>query len=64
MCELCQESFDQFWDEEEEEWHLKDAIRVAGRVSITGLFLYASYHISSVQLMKASFVLHPPAIDN
>ncbi|XP_069060044.1 pre-mRNA cleavage complex 2 protein Pcf11 [Pleurodeles waltl] len=27
-CDICQEQFEQYWDEEEEEWHLKNAIRV------------------------------------
>uniref|UniRef100_G1PYJ8 Pcf11 C-terminal domain-containing protein n=1 Tax=Myotis lucifugus TaxID=59463 RepID=G1PYJ8_MYOLU len=29
-CAICQEQFEQYWDEEEEEWHLKNAIRVDG----------------------------------
>ncbi|XP_074650128.1 uncharacterized protein LOC141905215 isoform X2 [Tubulanus polymorphus] len=28
VCEICRDPFEQFWDEEAEEWHLKDAIRV------------------------------------
>lgn len=31
-CEVCQEQFEQYWDEEEEEWHLKNAIRVDEKV--------------------------------
>ncbi|KAK1168203.1 hypothetical protein AOXY_G11095 [Acipenser oxyrinchus oxyrinchus] len=27
-CEICQEQFEMYWEEDEEEWHLKDAIRV------------------------------------
>ncbi|XP_075994020.1 pre-mRNA cleavage complex 2 protein Pcf11 isoform X2 [Genypterus blacodes] len=27
-CEICQEAFETFWEEEEEDWHLKNAIRV------------------------------------
>ncbi|XP_048838570.1 pre-mRNA cleavage complex 2 protein Pcf11 [Brienomyrus brachyistius] len=27
-CEICQEQFEMYWEEEEEEWHLKNAIRV------------------------------------
>ncbi|XP_041949757.1 pre-mRNA cleavage complex 2 protein Pcf11 isoform X2 [Alosa sapidissima] len=27
-CEICQEQFETYWEEDEEEWHLKDAIRV------------------------------------
>lgn len=28
LCEICQEQFEMYWEEEEEEWHLKNAIRV------------------------------------
>ncbi|XP_059109595.1 pre-mRNA cleavage complex 2 protein Pcf11-like [Peromyscus eremicus] len=31
-CEICQEQFEQYWDEEEEEWHLKNAIRVDRKI--------------------------------
>ncbi|XP_048389435.2 pre-mRNA cleavage complex 2 protein Pcf11 isoform X4 [Stegostoma tigrinum] len=31
VCEICQEAFEQYWDEDEEEWHLKNAIRVDNR---------------------------------
>ncbi|XP_007900906.1 pre-mRNA cleavage complex 2 protein Pcf11 isoform X1 [Callorhinchus milii] len=31
ICEICQEPFEQYWDEDEEEWHLKNAVRVEGR---------------------------------
>ncbi|KAJ7996237.1 hypothetical protein DPEC_G00235020 [Dallia pectoralis] len=27
-CEICQEQFEMYWEEDEEEWHLRDAIRV------------------------------------
>lgn len=27
-CEVCRDKFDQFFNEEKEEWHLKNAIRV------------------------------------
>ncbi|MBN3313896.1 PCF11 protein, partial [Atractosteus spatula] len=30
-CEICQEQFEMYWEEEEEEWHLKNAIRVEGK---------------------------------
>lgn len=32
ICEICQEQFEQYWDEEEEEWHLKNAMRVNDKV--------------------------------
>ena len=31
-CEICQEAFEMYWEEEEEEWHLRDALRVEGKV--------------------------------
>uniref|UniRef100_A0A673KF92 Pre-mRNA cleavage complex 2 protein Pcf11 n=1 Tax=Sinocyclocheilus rhinocerous TaxID=307959 RepID=A0A673KF92_9TELE len=31
LCEICQEQFEMYWEEEEEEWHLKNAIRVDGK---------------------------------
>ncbi|NXT22446.1 PCF11 protein, partial [Syrrhaptes paradoxus] len=31
-CEICREQFEQYWDEEEEEWHLKNAIRVDEKI--------------------------------
>jgi len=34
-CEICQEAFEMYWEEEEEEWHLRDALRVEGKVSST-----------------------------
>ncbi|XP_062867063.1 pre-mRNA cleavage complex 2 protein Pcf11 [Trichomycterus rosablanca] len=30
FCEICQEQFEQYWEDNEEEWHLKNAIRVDG----------------------------------
>ncbi|KAK3523920.1 hypothetical protein QTP70_016723 [Hemibagrus guttatus] len=30
-CEICQEQFEMYWEEDEEEWHLKNAIRVDGK---------------------------------
>nr|XP_006001893.1 PREDICTED: pre-mRNA cleavage complex 2 protein Pcf11 isoform X1 [Latimeria chalumnae] len=31
-CEICEEQFEQYWDEEEEEWHLKNAMRVDEKI--------------------------------
>ena len=28
VCDICGDAFEQFWDEDAEEWHLKDAVRV------------------------------------
>ncbi|XP_072517782.1 pre-mRNA cleavage complex 2 protein Pcf11 isoform X2 [Salminus brasiliensis] len=30
-CEICQEQLEMYWEEEEEEWHLKNAMRVDGK---------------------------------
>ncbi|XP_073517808.1 pre-mRNA cleavage complex 2 protein Pcf11 [Phyllobates terribilis] len=32
ICDICQEQFEQYWDEEEEEWHLKNAMRVNEKI--------------------------------
>ncbi|KAG8453082.1 hypothetical protein GDO86_004771 [Hymenochirus boettgeri] len=32
ICEICQEQFEQYWDEEEEEWHLKNAMCVNEKI--------------------------------
>ena len=32
VCAICGDPFEQFWDEDQEAWHLKDAIRVHGEV--------------------------------
>ncbi|XP_063287364.1 pre-mRNA cleavage complex 2 protein Pcf11 [Pelobates fuscus] len=32
ICEICEEQFEQYWDEEEEEWHLKNAMRVNDKI--------------------------------
>ena len=37
MCDICQEPFEQFWEEDLEEWHFKDAIRAGdSKVSVKG----------------------------
>ena len=37
MCDICQEPFEQFWEEDLEEWHFKDAIRPGdSKVSVGG----------------------------
>ena len=28
VCDICGDPFEQFWDEDAEEWHLKDAVRI------------------------------------
>lgn len=32
LCEICQEQFETYWVEEEEDWFLKNAIRVDDKV--------------------------------
>ncbi|KAM4701636.1 pre-mRNA cleavage complex 2 protein Pcf11 [Discoglossus pictus] len=32
ICDICQEQFEQYWDEEEEEWHLKNAMCVNEKI--------------------------------
>lgn len=32
VCVICGDPFEQFWDEEAEEWHLRDAIRSEKKV--------------------------------
>lgn len=32
ICDICEEQFEQYWDEEEEEWHLKNAMRVNDKI--------------------------------
>jgi len=27
VCDICEEPFEQFWEEDLEEWHFKDAVR-------------------------------------
>lgn len=31
VCDICGDPFEQFWEEEEEEWHLRNAVRVEGK---------------------------------
>lgn len=33
-CEICQEAFETYWVEEEEDWFLKDAVRVDDKVKL------------------------------
>uniref|UniRef100_A0A8C1DZX2 Pre-mRNA cleavage complex 2 protein Pcf11 n=1 Tax=Cyprinus carpio carpio TaxID=630221 RepID=A0A8C1DZX2_CYPCA len=53
LCEICQEQFEMYWEEEEEEWHLKNAIRVDGK----------TYHPSCYEDYKntSSFVDSTPS---
>lgn len=46
-CEVCQDVFDQFFNEEKEEWHLRNAIRIDGK----------TYHPVCYDDYQASFSL-------
>lgn len=37
LCAICGDPFEQYWDEEAEEWHLRNAISVAGKVSCASM---------------------------
>lgn len=45
-CEICREQFEQYWDEEEEEWHLKNAIRMHEKV-IQSCYTWHSFILKS-----------------
>lgn len=45
-CEICREQFEQYWDEEEEEWHLKNAIRMHEKV-IQSCYMWHSFILKS-----------------
>lgn len=32
VCTVCNEPFEQFWEEEEEAWHFRDAMKMGGKV--------------------------------
>ncbi|XP_062513980.1 pre-mRNA cleavage complex 2 protein Pcf11-like isoform X2 [Corticium candelabrum] len=42
VCPICHEAFEQFWEEDHEEWHFKDAVRISGIV----------YHVSCYEDAK------------
>ncbi|XP_060064813.1 pre-mRNA cleavage complex 2 protein Pcf11-like isoform X2 [Ylistrum balloti] len=49
MCEICRDPFEQFWDEDQEEWHLRDAIRVENK----------TYHPICYEDEKEGSILEP-----
>ncbi|XP_078600723.1 uncharacterized protein LOC144875862 isoform X1 [Branchiostoma floridae x Branchiostoma japonicum] len=53
ICDICQEPFEQFWDEDEEAWHLKDAVRVNGK----------TYHPNCYEDYDESFLETPTPAD-
>ena len=43
LCAVCGDPFEQYWDEEAEEWHLRNAISISGKVGCsTVMFLIFS----------------------
>ncbi|XP_033743780.1 pre-mRNA cleavage complex 2 protein Pcf11-like [Pecten maximus] len=49
MCEICRDPFEQFWNEDQEEWHLRDAIRVENK----------TYHPICYEDEKEGSILEP-----
>lgn len=47
LCTICAEQFEQFWEEEEEEWHFREAVRIEGKL----------YHVYCYQDAKQSGLL-------
>lgn len=52
ICEVCHDPFDQFYNEETEEWHLRPAIRVEDKI----------YHPMCYEDYKASLTLDESAM--
>ncbi|XP_033103764.1 pre-mRNA cleavage complex 2 protein Pcf11-like [Anneissia japonica] len=50
ICKVCHEPFQQFWDEDEEQWQLKDAIRIDNK----------TYHPTCYQDAKENSLLETP----
>ena len=57
VCAICGDPFEQFWDEEQEAWHLKDAIRVNGEVQGFIISLQPLANITSHSNYKTSLHL-------
>ncbi|OWF46603.1 uncharacterized protein LOC110455499 isoform X2 [Mizuhopecten yessoensis] len=49
VCEICGDPFEQFWNEDQEEWHLRDAIRVESK----------TYHPICYEDEKEGSILEP-----
>ncbi|XP_069130811.1 pre-mRNA cleavage complex 2 protein Pcf11-like [Argopecten irradians] len=49
VCEICGDPFEQFWNEDQEEWHLRDAIRVENK----------TYHPICYEDEKEGSILEP-----
>uniref|UniRef100_A0A8C4NF08 Pre-mRNA cleavage complex 2 protein Pcf11 n=1 Tax=Eptatretus burgeri TaxID=7764 RepID=A0A8C4NF08_EPTBU len=47
LCDICQEAFQQYWDEDEEEWHLKNAVRVDNKVWLGSPYTLTCFDITS-----------------
>ncbi|KAI8488963.1 mRNA 3' end processing factor [Branchiostoma belcheri] len=60
ICDICQEPFEQFWDEEEEAWHLKDAVRVNGKARALSS---STFHPNCYEDYDESFLETPTPAD-
>jgi hypothetical protein len=47
MCEICHEQLEQFWEEDEEDWHFKDTIR-----SSDGMLYHTYCFVDSKEVFK------------
>ena len=56
VCKICREKFEQFFDEETEEWHLRDSIRVDGRVSICIVDILSAENQKGVNVQSSMFL--------
>lgn len=64
-CEICQEQFEMYWEEDEEEWHLKNAIRVDEKVwNLKDLFIIRFCLVMGANsgLMIRSFLSDIPSL--
>lgn len=66
-CEICQEQFETYWVEEEEDWFLKNAIRVDDKVECTdpddtlGVHHYCTPAVNLQQCLVMMVCLVSPA---
>lgn len=64
-CEICQEQFEMYWEEDEEEWHLKNAIRVDEKVrNMKHMFIIQFCNVSNAgsRLMIHSLISDIPSL--
>lgn len=60
LCDICHEPFEQYWDEDLEEWHLRDAIRVNNKTYHP--ICYEDYTDVSLRLLNKSYHIKYTAI--